>query len=300
MRIAAAALVALAVSPAAAETAVSTSAACEVRFVRAPDDVRHVIERWLAAEPRCTSTIDLRVIPTDDGYYLIAQRPDGRLHERFVPDAQSAGVLVASWVADDWVQASPPAPVRSRPTALPPLIVNPFESESPAVVAISAPRPRANAARWLSLATMWGDDEGRDGGLRAELDVLSRGNWTLGASLAWAQTSSYSARNDDYWASGYGAYTMSYGRWEIRLGSGLGLVYSDVNDMGGSISPHATGLGLALDVHALMTVRLTERWGITAGLLANYINQSLEPDTEPMRTREDAHLMFVAGIRRRI
>lgn len=60
MRIVTAALVALAASPAAADTAVSTSAACEVRFVRAPDDARHVIEAWLAAEPRCTSINGLR------------------------------------------------------------------------------------------------------------------------------------------------------------------------------------------------------------------------------------------------
>ncbi|MGE0402882.1 MAG: hypothetical protein AB7T06_39620, partial [Kofleriaceae bacterium] len=52
---------------------------CEVVFVRAPDDVRLVIESWLKAEPRCSGTIELRVVETENGsLYLIAQRPDGR------------------------------------------------------------------------------------------------------------------------------------------------------------------------------------------------------------------------------
>src|SRR5688572_29410484 len=133
MRIAATALVALAVSPAAAETAVRTEAACEVRFVRAPDDVRLEIERWLCAESHCMSSIDLRVVPTDDGYYLLAQRPDGRIHERVVPNAQSAGVLVASWVADDWVRRPSP------PLAVAPIIVNPFADEPTRAITARAP-----------------------------------------------------------------------------------------------------------------------------------------------------------------
>jgi hypothetical protein len=291
-----AALVAM-VAPAAADP----QPRCEVRFVRAPDDVRHVIETWLDAEPRCTSTIELRVISTEHGYYLLAQRPDGRIHERLVPDAQSAGVLVASWVADDWVApkgVSAPRPA-AAPIAAPPHM---RPSETPAVTAISAPRPRRDGSRWLSLATMWADDEGRDGGLRAELDLITRGSWTLGASLAWAETTSIggSTRNNDYWSTAYGAYTMSYGRWDIRLGSALGVVYSDVNDMTGSISPHATGVGVVFEAHALATCRIGDRWGITAGLLASWLYQSLTPDTEPSRTREDAHMMFVAGLRRRI
>lgn len=40
-------------APAAAETIGGRT--CDVRFVRAPDDVRHVIESWLAAEPHCQS-----------------------------------------------------------------------------------------------------------------------------------------------------------------------------------------------------------------------------------------------------
>ena len=34
---------------------------CQVTFVRAPDDVRLAIERWVAAEPTCTGAIELRV-----------------------------------------------------------------------------------------------------------------------------------------------------------------------------------------------------------------------------------------------
>ena len=293
----------------AAPAAAQPQHTCEVRFVRAPDDVRHVIEAWLDSEPRCTSTIDLRVVPTDDGYYLLAQRPDGRIHERFVPDAQSAGVLVASWVADDWV--APQGDVWSTPRAgaapaAPRPLVAPLYTTpgvTPAVTAISAPPPRRGGPRWLSLAAMWADDVGHDGGLRAELDLMTRGDWTFGAGLVWAETASDggSMRNEDYWATGYGAYTMTYGRWELRLGSAIGVARSDVNDMYATISPHATGTGVVVEAQAMMTVRLFDKWGLTAGVLETVTYENISPDSEPSRGfHGDQHQFLVTGLRRRI
>ncbi len=91
---------------------------CEVTIVRAPDEARAVIEGWVRAEPRCTTSLELRVVPTEGGLYLFARDDGGRIHERVVPDAQSAGVLVASWIADD--RLTPPgAPAPIGPTQAP-------------------------------------------------------------------------------------------------------------------------------------------------------------------------------------
>jgi len=89
---------------------------CEVTIVdapgaHAPEVVREVIEEWVRAEPRCTTTLEVRVVPTDGGLYLLARDGSGRLQERLVPDAQSAGALVASWVADDSIEPPAPPPV---------------------------------------------------------------------------------------------------------------------------------------------------------------------------------------------
>ena len=294
---------------------------CEVRFVRAPDDVRHVIESWLAAEPRCTSTIDLRVIPTDAGYYLIAQRPDGRLHERYVPDAQSAGVLVASWVADDWVAprtepgfAAPGGAVSSAPASspsTPPLYLAP--SETPAITSVAAPRARhAGEPRWLSLGAMFDTDDSADGGLRAELDLIAKGSLTLGVSLAWTETSMRvwggnpgTMRSNDVAATGYGAYTLRYGRWELRGALGLGGVYTDALGSLDTGSPtmgyfEGSGGGVVGTASLLSTLRIGERWGLTAGLTAHHIAVQFPTKTAGDVERQDSRVFFFTGLRRRI
>ena len=89
---------------------------CAVTIVRAPDDVRRAIEDWVQREVSCRIALDVRAIPTDGGLYLLARDSTGKLHERLVPDAQAAGVLVASWVANDsrtWSRR--PSSRRSRP-----------------------------------------------------------------------------------------------------------------------------------------------------------------------------------------
>src|SRR5215468_4431933 len=84
---------------------------CAVTIVRAPEEVRRVIEAWVRKETACRIALDVRAVPTDGGLYLLARDSAGRLHERIVPDAQAAGVLVASWVANDSLEPVPPPPV---------------------------------------------------------------------------------------------------------------------------------------------------------------------------------------------
>jgi len=90
---------------------------CRVKVVRAPEDVRDEIDRWVAREPACRVALDVRAIPTEGGLYLLARDSTGRLYERLVPDAQAAGVLVASWIADDALE---PTPLPQSPRLGPP------------------------------------------------------------------------------------------------------------------------------------------------------------------------------------
>jgi hypothetical protein len=301
----------------AAPAAAQPQPRCEVRFVRAPDDVRHVIETWLAAEPRCTSTIDLRVIPTDSGYYLIAQRPDGRIHERLVPDTQSAGVLVASWAADDWTAPrSDAAPVgfdvEQQASATP--------AETAAVTAVSAPpQPSRRAApRWLSVGAMFSTSDTDDGGARVELDLISRGGFTLGTALAWSETSMMvggsnsigELRSSDIGATAYGAYTLRSDRWELRGAVGAGLVYTDFDgEILSSSSPYdpwsmssytGSGGGLVGTASVVLTRRLGDSWGVHAGLHGHVITgEVIQGDTEDVE-RVDGHLFLFTGLRRKI
>src|SRR5262245_50735019 len=112
MRFLLAASVLLGAAPARADEA----AHCAVDVARAPADVRATIENWVASETHCAHAIEVRVVPTEGGLYLYARDEHGVVRERVVPDAQAAGVLVASWVADD----SPVAPIRVMPIIVPP------------------------------------------------------------------------------------------------------------------------------------------------------------------------------------
>src|SRR5262249_28581431 len=131
-------------------------------------------------------------IPTDGGLYLFALDEHGRIRERIVPDAQSAGVLVASWVADDTMYVPPPAPpvVETR---------DPFSARGAGpnsdltapgmtlgtgpVGGRPPPAPRPQMSKWVGLGFLI-DRSGDSGGLRIDGDVWTRGHYTLGAALS--------------------------------------------------------------------------------------------------------------------
>ena len=97
-----------------ASSAPALAQPCDLVIARAPDAVRTEIERWVAAEPRCGRGLEVRVIETPEGLYLFARDDRGFTRERVVPDATTAGALVASWIADDsvdgvWMYAPPEA-----------------------------------------------------------------------------------------------------------------------------------------------------------------------------------------------
>jgi hypothetical protein len=99
-------------------SAPAAAAPCVVEVVRAPEGVREVVDHWVAAEPQCAATLEVRIVETEGGLYVIARDARGHLHDRVVPDAQTAGVLIASWAADDAVSLAPPPPAARATTAM--------------------------------------------------------------------------------------------------------------------------------------------------------------------------------------
>jgi hypothetical protein len=181
-----------------------------VLILRAPYDVRQAIEEWVGQEVSCWTSLEIRVVPTEGGLYLLGREPNGRLHERLVPDAQSAGVLVASWIANDAVApvlAPAPAPLPEGPPPrrpashiaplVSPDIVKPPPHIMPLISPVIQPLDASDVApsrmryggRWLSVgvsALLNGTSGAR---LRGELDLRRRGDVALGMIVSADNTS---------------------------------------------------------------------------------------------------------------
>ena len=317
----------LAAVPAAAQPVIRPeprAETCSVTFVRAPEDVRYVIEQWLRAEPNCVASIELRVVPTEGGYYLMAQRPDGRIHERLVPDAQSAGVLVASWVADDWTGAPPPRAIEGTPAPTPapdpPLtvIVDPTRVGAPGmtgVLAIApAPRRAGKPGKWLSIGVMT-DAEADSGGFRGDLELWSIGGFKLGGLLAFSEYHG-GLPYDQGWDYGDLALdeitlaasvsrTWRYGRWELRAGAALGMTWTDGKAFGTmSSSPQGwqeyqvEGMTPYAELSGLVTRRFFESWGVALGPIVTFTDATfVGPTSGASVTRETPQYMLFGGLR---
>ena len=277
-----------------AQTAAAQEPTCSVTFVRAPDDVRHVIERWLANEPRCVSSIELRVLPTDDGYYLLAQRPDGHIHERIVPDATAAAVIVASWVADDWTVS----PARPLPTTPPPTIEQIVTTPAPSVVTHVVAEPSdSRIGRWVTLGPMISMSAGGGYGARAEVDVLRSGPWIAGvglvASTSVIETQSINGANwisvADFELLGTVTRVFTSGRWSLRPTFGLGAAFTSaaagyVDYPVGQPWPDDVMTGgktvsVVTEASLMLARRFGERWAASAGPIATYLNQDMPSNT---------------------
>ncbi|GEM_PF-2682769 len=291
---------------------------CEVVFVRAPAEVRLVIESWLKAEPRCSGTIELRVVETESGsLYLIAQRPDGRIHEREVPDAQSAGVLVASWIADDWT-STPPDDEAVAPPVVEPLTVNPFTGAPGVTDVLPLPAQPRSTGRWLSIAGM-AAMEGQGGeGARIEMDLYGglKSKWTFGVALGGvssqmsAASSSGSAdlESFDLRALFVVARTWRLGaNWNLRWSIGVGPMYTRSTVVEWDADPYTqmsyvNAYGVSAAYESTLTIAreiFDHRWAITAGPEATLIAQELDSTSGPV-SRAKMELMFMLGVRYRL
>lgn len=268
---------------------------CSVNIARAPDDVRAVIEMWVRAEHKCTNTVEVRVVPTEGGLYLFARDPQGFVRERIVPDAQSAGVLVASWIADDSfapiVIATPqPPPAMAEPT-LDELLVLP---RAPGQFGIAPGiRAKADVRRErppIPIGVTAGafTGEGHRGG-RVDLELgLKRRSRGLAGAVVTASLGVAESWFHDSSASSFASINAS----EVRIGAGLGWIWSTrtwklharaglvgrlliatdgLMSIDGQpwsdLSEHQRGPGAVYGGEASLLVsrRLGEHWGVFAG-----------------------------------
>jgi hypothetical protein len=256
-----------------AGTAAAQPGACNVTIVRAPDGVREVVESWVRAEPRCMGTLEVRILATDGGYYLFARDGTGRIRERLVPDPQSAGVLIASWAADD---APPPPPVVQ---SLPPSFTPARVSEDPFVDA--APRP-ARSWSWGGWLTVAGVASSTTGGLRAESDIVTRGPITAGLALSvtsfelpWGNNGS-NVSGHDVRLVVYGTDTFHQGPLSMRIGLGVGAMYTSGSLLDGEMveSYNAGGSQPVGELSMELGYDLGNRWSVTAGAVGTVFEQA--------------------------
>jgi hypothetical protein len=307
----------LAVSPAGAQP-VTQPAACEVTISRAPDDVRDAIEAWVAAEPRCATTLDVRVVPTDGGYYLFARDTAGRVRERVVPDAQSAGVLVASWVADDLIERHTDEPVTPMPNLAPtpPPVLAPPGAMAPTPMpnvdaVVASPRRNELYGRWLTVAGTY-DKAFDKAGLRAELDIKRYGRWTFGVGLARSgaelsamTTSSWGYIDvEDTRALGTVSHTTALGRrMELRLALAAGVMHTDADGWVEDEAISASGVFPTADLSVMVNLRLFDNWALAIGAFAAANAQTYKIETgRGLLTVERGGLEhnWFAGVRRRL
>jgi hypothetical protein len=156
---------------------------CDVAIVRAPAEVRSAVESALATEPHCRVALELRVVATEGGYYLLARDVHGHTRERIVPDTASAAVLVASWAADDESDAPEPRP--ASVVAAPPPPPPPATFAPPDELIDTGPAPSPHTARpRYGVYGVYGVAGHSSYGLRGEFDLLRRGGWSLGVAIA--------------------------------------------------------------------------------------------------------------------
>jgi len=165
-----------------------------LRLARVPSDVQAVVDTWVHTEPACATALDVSMEPVDGGYIVNARDDRGTLRVRFVPDAQTAGVLIASWSADDRVGPADPG-------ALAPLAITdrPF------------PRPPDRASGRRALLAGMGGLGDAESGARGELDLFGHG-----APVGLAFTALTDSMRTSVALLGYVGVNFSAGTWQLR------------------------------------------------------------------------------------
>jgi hypothetical protein len=243
----------------------SEPAACEVRIVRAPDDVRREIENWIAREPPCRIALDVRVIPTEGGLYLMARDSTGRLHERLVPDAQAAGVLVASWVADDTLEPTPPPPGAAKVSQSPGAETAPAPV-MPRVLVVPAP---AETRRWAVGLTVLPAEVGGTR-VRGTVDIVRQGGAAaeliLGGGYSDYDTGFMQVRRIDTRGLLGLSWTQGRGTWRVRFQAAAGAVWSHVMRTGETPARNWAAIpfegSVALDYH------MSAEWSVSIAPIA--------------------------------
>jgi len=276
---------------------------CSVTIVHAPDDVRREIEDWVHREVECRISLDVRAIPTDGGLYLVARASTGQLHERLVPDAQTAGVLVASWIANDSLEPIPPPPPPPLLLLLP-APAPPFAGP-PTRPMLEAPRPcgafacsgRPGVGSWgLGVTVLSLGPTGAR--LRGDFDFARRGSFAVGLVLAGGtgvEDNMYiysRARRADARALGALSFTMRQGMWSARAQAAAGAVWSHVfKDESAGVSP-ANWAAVALEASLLLGYHLSDQWSVGVAPVATFYNTAGQHDAEGSLGASDLGLLL--------
>lgn len=288
---------------------------CDVRIVHAPDAVRAEVANWLLDEATCGAPLEVRIVPTTDGLYVFARDTNGRVRERVVPDAQSAGVLIASWAASD---ADAPKPAKLAPTVelsyAPP--ATPPAPLHDALVRRFAPA-RTSQQRTLAMQTFFGSTIV---GMRGEYDVWRKGPWLASAAMSIAHDDYIDWENrghdeldfiDTKLLASFAAIGET-GRVRITWGLSAGVMasygrgtsYFDDDPMQPSYAYgklSVLGVSPAVEATATIGVRLSPQWLVEGGALATVFTQEYETPTTMGHTTIEARgakLLFLAGVRR--
>ncbi len=304
------------------------AAPCSVTLARVPTEIRAEVEAWVAQETHCNVPLEVRIVATEGGYYLLARDLHGRVRERIVPDGHSAGLLIASWAADNQLDgetamitpalaAPAPAPIDSGPTP-------------------TAPPDRG---KWFGF---YGLTSSSGLGARADIDVLRSGDWTVGIAAQLKHESRLVGVNDvdtnnQNWPSpttltevklmAYAAHTLHLGdSWHLRATIGVGAELIDASistpfDVESSnLMQPQQGITFVPNSEASLMIgaELSGGWGLAAGLLAEldlmtpeipvtfpiYFAESPNPNTPAMSTTNAAidrglEISAFAGLRHR-
>lgn len=327
----------LAAGPALAQVAPAAPTTCAVTIVRAPDQVRQTVERFVANE-RCTLALQVRIIPTEGGLYLLATDEHGRVRERIVPDAQSAGVLIASWAADDGLGGATPPPEAAAPIVAPPASYPPPASYAPPPnpgyaqfnamsfhppgayndEPLREPPPIAHPEKLVTLGAGFGSNS--SGGLRLEADFLNRNGWTIGG-LVGLTGSTMSVYDYSYNSPSYGYYDASvtdfafaltaghisrWGDWHLRGNVGLGIVASELkldgynNNTGSYTSGQGSVASAYVEANLMIghSIGASKVWELEMGPVLSYSKQNWYlQDSMSTMIREAGNAMFIVGLR---
>jgi hypothetical protein len=279
----------------------AAAAPCQVDFIRVPDAVRPVIEDWVRAEARCAVTLAVRVIPTDDGLYVIATDPTGRIRERLVPDATTAGVLIASWVADDGSAVAPPpvTPPPVKPTwamknppvkptwamknppvtpawAAPGVVEMPPGAVAPVDVGATTRKPPRPLERLVTVGLTL---HAEGGGLRGDIDVIRKWRLKLGVMAAWSHTSNPAHYDDlaldDIVLAAQAANELRRGRFGVRAALAAGIAITTGTRMGDSSGNDGSMLTPVADATVTGGIGVTARLELRAGIAVTLIPQRI-------------------------
>jgi len=293
-----------------AAAAPAAAAPCAVEVVRAPDGVREVIDRFVAAEPQCAASLEVRVVETDEGLYVVAQDRDGRIRDRVVPDAQAAGVVIASWAADESVPLSH-APIVAKPTTGDEIGEEAHVERTPA-------RQPWSEHHWIRFGRIGGlggamlsfsnnmGERSISNGARGSVGVWTRGAWTVDASFDFVDdlplALAYGDGNGILSVREYNAiaslgYVLRSGRWSVTPALGLGLRRATLLYLGDLGTPdlmypfgvERTGFFGVAQASVLGAVDFADRVQLT-------VQVSSMLHTDPWQMRENLELVWIAGI----